>query len=42
MSIWVALAVIICYTIVPTATVVVSSVFALSAIAGLIASKLDS
>jgi hypothetical protein len=41
MSIWVASLLVICYTIIPTATLLVSSIFALSAIAGLISSRLD-
>jgi hypothetical protein len=41
MSIWVASLIVICYTIVPTATVVVASVFALSAVAGLVSTRLD-
>jgi hypothetical protein len=41
MSIWVASPLVICYTIIPTATLLVSSIFALSAIAGLISSRLD-
>lgn len=41
MSVWVSSLLVICYTIIPTATVLVSSIFALSAIAGLISSRLD-
>jgi len=41
MSIWVASLLVICYTMIPTATLLVSSIFALSAIAGLISSRLD-
>jgi hypothetical protein len=41
MSIWTASTIGICYTIVPTATVVVASIFALSAVAGLISTRLD-
>jgi hypothetical protein len=40
-SVWTASAVAICYTIVPIATVVVASIFALSAVAGLISMRLD-
>ncbi len=40
-SIWIASGVGICYTIVPTATVVVASIFALSAVAGLVSTRLD-
>jgi hypothetical protein len=40
-SIWVASLVVICYTIVPTATTVIALPFALSAVAGLIAARLD-
>ena len=41
MSIWVASLLTICYTIITTATVVVAIPFALSAVAGLIAARLD-
>ena len=41
MSIWVASLLVICYTIIPTFTLALSSIFALSAVAGLISSKLD-
>lgn len=40
-SIWTASLVVICYTIVPTATVVVALIFALSAVAGLVSTRLD-
>lgn len=40
-SVWTASVVGICYTIVPVATVVVASIFALSAVAGLISNRLD-
>lgn len=40
-SIWIALTLVICYTIVPTATVIVALPFALSAVAGLISTNLD-
>jgi hypothetical protein len=41
MSVWVASLLTICYTIVPTATVVVALPFALSAVAGIITSRYD-
>lgn len=41
MSIWSASLIVICYTIVPTATVVVATIFALSAVAGLVSTRLD-
>lgn len=40
-SIWVASVVTICYTMVPTVTVYICLPFALSAVAGLIAARLD-
>ena len=40
-SIWAASLLTICYTIVPTATVVVALPFALSAVAGIITSRFD-
>lgn len=42
MSVWVASLLVVCYTIIPMVTVVVSSIFAVSAVSGLIASRLDS
>ena len=42
MSIWFASLITICYTIVPTATLVPCLILALSAVAGLISNKLDS
>jgi hypothetical protein len=41
MSIWVASLITICYTIVPVATTIVCIPFALSAVAGLVANRLD-
>ena len=41
-SIWFASLITICYTIVPTATLVPCLILALSAVAGLISNKLDS
>lgn len=41
MSIWVSSLVVVCYTIVPIVTVLVALVFALSAVAGLISSRLE-
>lgn len=41
MSIWTSSLITVCYTIVPTATVIVALPFALSAIAGLVTNKLD-
>ena len=41
MSIWTASLLTICYTIVPTATVVVALPFALSAVAGILTSRYD-
>jgi hypothetical protein len=41
MSVWVASLLVICYTIIPALTLIASSIFALSAVAGLISSKLD-
>lgn len=41
MSIWTASLIVICYTIVPIATLAVCSVLALSAVAGLITTRLD-
>jgi len=41
MSIWVASGVAICYTMITTATTVIALPFALSAVAGLIAARLD-
>jgi len=41
MSVWTSSVVVICYTIVPVATVVVASIFALSAVAGLVSNRLD-
>jgi hypothetical protein len=40
-SVWVASVVTICYTMVPTVTVYICLPFALSAVAGLIAARLD-
>lgn len=42
MSIWVASLITICYTIIPVATALICIPFAMSAIAGLIANRLDS
>jgi hypothetical protein len=41
MSIWTSSLITVCYTIVPTATIIVALPFALSAVAGLITNKLD-
>lgn len=41
MSIWVASLLVICYTIITTATTLIALPFALSAVAGLIAARLD-
>jgi hypothetical protein len=41
MSIWVASLITICYTIVPVATTIACIPFALSAVAGLVANRLD-
>lgn len=41
MSIWVASVIVICYTIIPTATTLLALPFAMSAIAGLVAHNLD-
>lgn len=41
MSFWVASVIVICYTIIPTVTFILTLPFALSAVAGLVAHNLD-